>query len=1052
MSAITSHYNLAIVIQEQRRGNAVRDLKQDVTRLNQRLDKNGQVMGQATSKTQQFTDKAKRAGERIRRVLVPALLLASTAAIAFGREAFTSFAQFDKGMQEVFTLLPERTQQLEDSLTAGIKSVGQQFGYLTEETIPALYQALSAGIPDDNAVAAVGLAAKAAKAGASDLESTMRIGMAVVNAYGGEVYDLGEAYDLIFQLIDKGVPRMDDWANSLQDVISIASEARTPFEDIVAALAVMTRQGDSAAEASELLGFILMQLQIEGTTAAQVFMEATGQTYREWINTGNGLVDGLERLNQYAIETGGHLDSMIGGSSNFYRDQQAARGTMELTGIHMQELIDLSIAVKKEAEGSMEAAYGTAADNAQQSLDEIAAKWETIKLNIGEAIYEQDLFMTALAGVEIFSSYVSGDLGDQILVDLDEIIEKAEGSREKLLEVAEAFTSVDTRLLEGRGTETFFDETMVEGEKRIAAALAKTYTAYEDFRFDMQRLDIMPDFYEKYDYGVERAIKGAIGLGAGRAKINAEIDAEWKKFYYENYTLTQEQQAMDEANLTVLNKIRAEGIDITEEMTLMSGVLVKLGLDRYFTAEAYQEAQIKIAREEARLLLITEDRHSSWKKLNIDVEKHGWLIHWIAVETQQMSMEAETYIGVVSEQSINLMTAYDNLAAASGEWRSVIADNSGEINKIMVELGDDLSNDEKSAMQEILRTAEEGGAEWLGAWRRLQTDLTETERNELIARMANLQEASGTYRDVWTGDKAAAKDAQEEITKALTAIDEAYSNMAKNMVLNRMEADDRLKGTIEQEKNAIEFALARGDIDQDTYEYQLQQLEMARQLDMVTDEMMSSYIADGKLSREEALKLAHAQELVRKATGLTDDELKSYLDRALGPEGGYPKVAGVIRDDLGKAADDQKKKQEELAKKPIVPKVEMDKSRFDKMYDKLVEQIEDAKGPHVIQFIPSFSFPFQTSKPEEEHATGTSGWRTVPGGFPDDSYFIGLTSREKYQVVTPGQAAKGLGEGGSIDNSITNITMINNSRAAAAYSRAYMETQYERRLRRFAGD
>ena len=42
-------------------------------------------------------------------------------------------------------------------------------------------------------------------------------------------------------------------------------------------------------------------------------------------------------------------------------------------------------------------------------------------------------------------------------------------------------------------------------------------------------------------------------------------------------------------------------------------------------------------------------------------------------------------------------------------------------------------------------------------------------------------------------------------------------------------------------------------------------------------------------------------------------------------------------------------------------------------------------------------------------ATGTGGWRTVPSGYPNDSYPIGLTSGEKFAVVPPGGSMSDMG-------------------------------------------
>jgi hypothetical protein len=46
------------------------------------------------------------------------------------------------------------------------------------------------------------------------------------------------------------------------------------------------------------------------------------------------------------------------------------------------------------------------------------------------------------------------------------------------------------------------------------------------------------------------------------------------------------------------------------------------------------------------------------------------------------------------------------------------------------------------------------------------------------------------------------------------------------------------------------------------------------------------------------------------------------------------------------------------------------------------------------------------AKPVKSYATGTAGTYTVPEGFPNDSYTIGLTSGESYSVDTPNQQTK----------------------------------------------
>lgn len=67
----------------------------------------------------------------------------------------------------------------------------------------------------------------------------------------------------------------------------------------------------------------------------------------------------------------------------------------------------------------------------------------------------------------------------------------------------------------------------------------------------------------------------------------------------------------------------------------------------------------------------------------------------------------------------------------------------------------------------------------------------------------------------------------------------------------------------------------------------------------------------------------------------------------------------------------------------------------------------------------------QTNKQGRAH--GTDGWETVPGGFPNDSYPIWLTSGEKFAVIPAGGggAVPGTAGGGGVSSSpiVVNVTM-----------------------------
>jgi hypothetical protein len=106
-----------------------------------------------------------------------------SSAVAVG--GVKAFSDFEAGMNEVMTLIPEAGAEAFGELGDQVKDFSKEFGVLPEKTIPALYQALSAGVPKDNVFEFLEVAQKAAKGGVTDLETAVDGLSSVINAYGG---------------------------------------------------------------------------------------------------------------------------------------------------------------------------------------------------------------------------------------------------------------------------------------------------------------------------------------------------------------------------------------------------------------------------------------------------------------------------------------------------------------------------------------------------------------------------------------------------------------------------------------------------------------------------------------------------------------------------------------------------------------------------------------------------------------------------------------------------------------------------------------------------
>lgn len=227
------------------------------------------------------------------------------------------------------------------------------------------------------------------------------------------------------------------------------------------------------------------------------------------------------------------------------------------------------------------------------------------------------------------------------------------------------------------------------------------------------------------------------------------------------------------------------------------------------------------------------------------------------------------------------ITAVSDMEDAQGEWVDVNRDTSSEIAEINAQLFGDIDQEQKSAFSEILSTAEEGGAEWLAAYSAIQSDLTESQRAELIARRAELEAANGELVGVYTGDAAAFEEAQARKIAAEQALTEAIKTEAFNQVEARLLAEGSEEG-IEQIKALEELQVDLGLKTREAADEAIRQAEMFGQTKEVVDTLLDQYLEDGVLAQGESEKLAETIDLITESAGLTTEELVTL--GSAGPE------------------------------------------------------------------------------------------------------------------------------------------------------------------------
>ena len=241
-------------------------------------------------------DQASKVLKRVGAAAKKAMKVAAVAVAAFAAFSVAKFVEFEGQMNEVFTLMPDISADAMDEMTDQVKDFSREFGTLPNEVVPALYSAISAGVPADNVFDFLEVAQKAAVGGVTDLETAVDGISSVVNAYGSDVISASEASDIMFTGVRLGKTTFDELAASLFQVIPTAASLGVSFEDVTAAIAVMTAQGTPTSVATTQIRGLFVELSKSTTVVSQKFQELSGQSFAEFISTGGDVASALEIL------------------------------------------------------------------------------------------------------------------------------------------------------------------------------------------------------------------------------------------------------------------------------------------------------------------------------------------------------------------------------------------------------------------------------------------------------------------------------------------------------------------------------------------------------------------------------------------------------------------------------------------------------------------------------------------------------------------------------------------------------------------------------------
>ena len=335
----------------------------------------------------------------------------TASAVAVGVQGVRAAADFENSMNEVMTLLPEASENVFGDLSGQVKDFSKEFGVLPTDVIPALYDALSAGVPQDNVFEFLEVAQQAARGGATDLTVALDGITSVVNSYGSDVISATEASDLMFTAVRLGKTNFEELSGSLFQVAPIAAGLGVEFGDVTAALANLTAQGTPTKVAATQLKASFSELAKEGTKADTNFRELAGKGFAQFIEEGGDVQQAFQLMADGAENSGISVLDLFGSI-------EAGQGVLALTADG-----GAAFSASLEEMDSSAGATGTAFDTMDQGLsanfDKIKANLAVLSLEIGQKL------MPVVATASAF-----------LVEHFDDIVKVAADVRDKAIEIA----------------------------------------------------------------------------------------------------------------------------------------------------------------------------------------------------------------------------------------------------------------------------------------------------------------------------------------------------------------------------------------------------------------------------------------------------------------------------------------------------------------------------------------------------------------------------------------------------------------------------------------
>lgn len=367
-------------------------LSEKTTETEKNLDEAAEAARKASEEVEKFGDKSEETGKQseesskkgrdgikeLQGVLASAGIAATLNEIKNGFfDCSEAAAQFETSTAMVATIA-DTSQKSLSSISKEVRSYSNETGEAASDMAEATYQAISASINTADAAAFAGTATKLAVGGFTSATTAVDVLTTAINAYGLAASDATQLSDYLITTQNLGKTSVDQLAQSVGNVIPLASAYNVQMDNLSSAYAVLTANGIATAESGTYLKSMLNELGDTGSGVSEVLLNSTGKTFAQLMEQGYSLGDVMAML-------GNAVDGDSTAFNALWNSTEAGIGALSLFNAGADKYNSVLESMRTSA-GATEKAYSTMADTTDKSKQRMENAFNNLKISVGDVL------------------------------------------------------------------------------------------------------------------------------------------------------------------------------------------------------------------------------------------------------------------------------------------------------------------------------------------------------------------------------------------------------------------------------------------------------------------------------------------------------------------------------------------------------------------------------------------------------------------------------------------------------------------------------------------